>query len=1005
MNFFAIFGIILLFPLYFFALKSNPVNIGMTEAEAKISEAALMKQREDDWVNEKWAALSENERLGQLFMIAAFPNDGRADEINVSQMIQKYHVGGLIMFQGGPAREAALINQYQSLSPKVPLMISVDGEWGLNMRMDSVIAFPRQLLMGAIQDNKIIYEFGKEVARQCRRVGIHVNFAPVVDVNNNASNPVIGDRSFGENKENVTAKAFQYMRGMQDHNLMACAKHFPGHGDTDVDSHYDLPVLKHSLKRLDSLELYPFRNLIQHGIQSIMVAHLHIPSIDSTPNLPTTLSNPAVNILLKEKMGFEGLTFTDAMMMKGVTNHFSLGDAELRALKAGIDIVLMPQDLALAVKKTKDAISKGQLSWKELEPRVKKILRAKFKLGLNDYKAVSTENVLSDINNADAHTLYEKIIESALTLTDNPENLIPIRKIRGQKIASLSIGTGRKTAFQIELDKYGINTHYQVGSSVTGANYNRLMNALKGQEIVLIGMHRIGRFPETNYDLTPSARKFINDLSKHTKVILTVFGNPYSLKFFEEIPYVVCTYVNDNAAERKAAQAIFGGVAFSGKLPISASDKFRYGMGVATQTFRLCYAERPEDVGLNSAILNKIDKIALEAINKAATPGCQILVVKDGKIAFHRTYGHSTYAKTQKVKPDDIYDLASVTKVAATTVSIMKLYEEGKIDIDKKLSHYLTELKGTNKENLIIRDILLHESGLKAWIPFYLKTVDEHKKPDAAHYRSKPDADYCYRVAEGVYICKTKQDTLLWNRIYDSETDGGRAYKYSDLGFILFSRLVENVSGKTLDRYVQDNFYAPMGLENIFFNPLQQGISKIRIIPTEEDKYYRHQIILGDVHDMGAAMLGGVSGHAGLFAQATDLAALFQTLINGGVYQNRRYFKEETVKMFTSRYSKRSRRGLGFDRKEGTGGQESKNIAWQASDNTFGHTGFTGIGAWADPDNGIIYLFLSNRTYPSGENNKLISLNIRTRIHELIYEAMTKPINTPKERLIDETGE
>ncbi len=957
----------------------------------------IEKQKENAWVEEKWNSMSENERLGQLYMVASYPNKGAVDELLVKEMIEKYHVGGLIMFQGGPTREAHLTNYYQSLSKKVPLLISVDGEWGLNMRMDSVIAFPRQILMGAIQDNTIIYDFGKEVARQCRRLGIHVNFAPVVDVNNNAANPVIGDRSFGENKENVTAKAFQYMKGMQDHNVMACAKHFPGHGDTDVDSHYDLPLMKHSTKRLDSLELFPFRNLIQHGIQSVMIAHLHIPALDPNANLPTTLSKPTVTYLLKDKMGFQGLTFTDAMMMQGVTKHFIDGDAELRALKAGIDIVLMPFDVHLAISKARQALKSGELKWEELEPRVKKVLRAKYRLGLHEYKAVSTQNVLSDINNADAHALYERLIESAITLTDNPDNLLPIRKIRGRKIATLSIGTGRKTAFQYELDKWGIENHFQAGTSITGANQTRLMNELKKQEIVLIGMHRMGRYPQTDFDLSPSARLFVNELSKHTKVVLTVFGSPYSLKFFENVTYVACTYVNDDAAERKAAQAIFGGLAYKGRLPVTASARFKYGMGVTTEPFRLGYAENPEDLGLNSKILRKIDDIANEAITKGATPGCQIMVIKDGKIAFHKTYGNTTYSNKRKVKPDDIYDLASVTKVAATTVSIMKLYEEGKIDIEQKLSFYLPELQGTNKENLIIRDILLHQAGLKAWIPFYIQTVDANKYPDPKHYRKKPDAEYCFRVAEGVYICKPKQDSLLWERIYNGDIDGGSAYKYSDLGFILFTRLIEKVSGKQLDSYVLETFYTPMGLENIMYNPVLNGIPKSRVVPTEEDKYFRQQMIHGDVHDMGAAMLGGVSGHAGLFAQASDLGAIFQMLMNGGVYQNRRYLKEETVKMFTAKYSKRSRRGLGFDRREGT------NIATMASGNTFGHTGFTGIGAWADPDNKIIYLFLSNRTYPSGENMKLVTLNTRSRIHDVIYEAMMKPLQNLEERILDET--
>ena len=993
----AIWSTILLIPTFLLGLVLNSNSPLIKNSEP--NEKELAQQKEDAWVNEKWAAMSESERLGQLFMVAVYPNKGAADELIVREMIEKYHIGGLIMFQGGPVRAAALSNYYQSLSKKVPLMISIDGEWGLNMRLDSVMAFPRQILLGAIQDNKLIYEFGKEVANQCRRIGIHINFAPVVDVNNNPSNPVIGDRSFGENKENVTAKAFQYMKGLQDNDVMACAKHFPGHGDTNVDSHYDLPVINHNIQRLDSLELYPFRNLIQQGIQSVMVAHLHIPAIDASANLPTTLSKPAVTALLKDKMGFEGLSFTDAMMMKGVTNHFQAGEAEIRALKAGIDVVLMPENAALSIERVKKVIAAGELNWSDLEQRVKKILRAKYRLGLFDYKPVSLSNIIEDINSPNAEALNEKLIESALTLCSNPDELLPLKNLKGKKIASLSIGYNSKTPFQTELGKYGIGSHYQLPAIIHPTNYSRMLNELKGQDVVILGLHRVGRYLQNDYDLSPSARKFINDLSKQTKVVLAVFGNPYTLKFFDGMPYVICTYVNDDAAERKAAQAIMGALPFAGKLPVS-SGKYKYGNGVKTQAFRLAYADKPQTLGFNPAILNKIDLVANEAITKGAVPGCQVLVMKDGKIAFHRAYGHSSTDKKQNQRLNDLYDLASVTKIAAATLSIMKLYEEGKIDIEKKLSDYLTELKGTNKENMTIKEILLHETGMKAWIPFYIQTLDEQKKPDKKHYKSSPDTEFCYRVAEGIYISKQKQDSLLWQRIFDSEIDPPGNYRYSDNGYILFTRLVERISGKTLDKYASESFYAAMGLENIMYNPLQNGIPKNRVIPTEEDKYFRHQIIQGDVHDMGSAMLGGVSGHAGLFAQATDLAAVFQMLLDGGVYQDKRYLKEETVRLFTSRYALRSRRGLGFDRREGTA-QNSINIAGKASDNTFGHTGFTGIGAWADPDNGIIYLFLSNRTYPSAENNKLISLNIRTRIHDIIYEALTEPLKSKKERIFE----
>ena len=946
-------------------------------------------ESENSWVEEKWLKMSEEERLGQLFMVAVYPKNGIADEQRVIDLIEKQHVGGLIMFQGGPTQEAFLINKYQTLA-KIPLLVSVDGEWGLNMRMDSVRAFPRQLLFGAIQDNSIVYNFGKEVARQCRRIGIHINFAPVVDVNNNMSNPVIGDRSFGENKENVTAKAFQYMRGMQDHDVLACAKHFPGHGDTDVDSHYDLPILYHSPERLDSLELYPFRNLAQHGIGSIMVAHLNLPLLDSSSNLPSSLSKKLIDQILKEKIGFEGLVFTDAMNMKGMTKNFKPGEASLKAIQAGVDMLLMPDEVPLAKKMIREAIEKGQLDSKIIEEKVKKILRVKYKLGLFDYKAVSTDNVISDLNNDASKALYDEIIERALTLLDNPDNLIPLQNSSKFKIASLSLGATGKTNFQHELELYGIREHHQSLTIIEEKDQKKLLDTLSKKDIVIIALHRVGRSAANNFDITPSTRLLIEELNKKTKVVLVLFGSPYGLKFFESIPYSICSYINDKTAEQKTARALYGVIGFQGKLPITASKKYFYGKGIYTEAKGLEYCNDPAELGFNNNILNKIDSIALEAIQQEATPGCQVMAVKNGKIVFHKTYGHSKYKLGRAVKKDDIYDLASITKVAATTLAMMKLVDEGKIDLNHKLSDYIEELKGSNKENISIREVLLHEAGLKAWIPFYLKTLDENKKPDKKHYRVKADAEYCFRVAEGVFICKSKQDSLLWQKLIDSDKEESQQYKYSDLGFILLGKLIENVSGQSLENYVKEEFYKPLGLKNMNFNPLQNGIAKDRIIPTEVDNFFRHQELHGDVHDQNAAILGGNAGHAGLFSDAQDLAVIFQMLLNKGTYQDKRYIREETVNKFIVQYSDRSRRGLGFDRKEISDKQESINVAWQASKNTFGHLGFTGVSVWADPDNQLIYIFLSNRTYPNAENNILLQLNIRTRIQEIIYQALEK---------------
>jgi beta-N-acetylhexosaminidase len=961
------------------------VQDSIVEVEATALFFAEERRKEEEaWVNKEFQKLDKNARLGQLFMVGAYPPKGSSDEKKVLDAIDKHKIGGIIFFRGHEDRIAALTNKYQARS-KMPLMMAMDAEWGTNMRVSAAVKFPRQLLMGAIQNNALIYDFGAAVAAECKAMGIHVNFAPVVDVNNNPANPVIGDRSFGENRENVTAKSFQYIKGLQDNGVMACAKHFPGHGDTDVDSHKDLPVINHSMERLDSIELYPFKNLAQQGVQSIMVAHLHIPALDSTPNLPITLSKPAVTGLLKEKLGFKGLIFTDALNMKGVTKHFKDGETDLKALLAGNDILLVTQDIPVAKKRIYGAIKEGLITWDEIDGRVRKILHAKYKLGLHRYKPVNARNVASRLDVQENKALKQELVSQALTLVDHAA-IFPLGK---QKVACISVGTGKnETAFTKELSRYGIKHHHFAKSSISA---NRIKQLAK-KEVVIVAVHNVGKNSKNNFGVASGIQKAVQALSTKTKVLVVVFGTPYALKYFSTAQGAVVAFNEEILTQRLAARGIAGALPFRGRLPVSAAAKFQYGMGKDTEVQKMMYASSPESVGLSSAILSRMDKIAAEMIREKAAPGCQVLVAKDGKIAFHRTYGYYDYQRRKRVTLENVYDLASVTKIAATTLSIMRLVDEGKLDINQPLSLYLPELRGTNKSRMTIKEILLHQAGLKPWIPFYVKTLDKNKKPIMGRYYSdKLSKNYSIRVAENLYFAQSKVDSVIWQRIYNQDLRSSRNYKYSDLGFYLFSRLIKRVSGKNLDDYTNEMFYRPMGLTTMMFNPLKKGVARDLIIPTEDDQYFRYQRIQGDVHDMGAGMINGISGHAGLFSNARDLAAIFQMLINGGEYGGKRYLKEATIKKFTAKYSNQSRRGLGFDRKEKSSkANTSINVAYQASDLTFGHQGFTGIGAWADPENKIVYLFLSNRTLPSGENMTLIRRDIRSRMQEVVYESIIK---------------
>lgn len=950
---------------------------------------ADMDAQEDRWVDSTFNALSVEERLGQLFMIRAHSDLGPDHIAKVEALIKQYKVGSLCFFQGTPEKQAELINRYQDLSSTLPLMVAIDGEWGLGMRMPaSTISFPRQLTLGAIQDNDLIYQMGREVGQQLKRAGIHVNFAPVVDINNNAANPVINNRSFGEDRYNVTIKSYQYMKGMQDEGVMACAKHFPGHGDTDVDSHYDLPVINHDLARLDSIEFYPFELLSKEGVGSMMIAHLNVPALDQRANRPTTLSRNAVTNLLREQMRFQGLAFTDALEMKGVTKYFKSGEVEAEALVAGNDILVLPEDIGAAMRTIKAYIEAGKLDQTQVDASIKRMLRAKYRLQLTSFTPIEVDNIRKDLNNKDALALKSRLIKNALTLVRNQKKLLPFTQTTQLKIASLSIGVKQKTAFQNRLDAYQKMEHYQLHTGTTASSRSAIAQKLAEQDVVLVSLHNMSKFANKNFGLKQTDLDFLYQLNRETKVVLNIFGSPYSLKYFDRFEWVLCAYEDDQLTQDLTAQALFGAFSIQGRLPITASKRSTFNSGHITPTaYRMGYS-LPEATGLNSDTLQKIDAIIQEAIQIKATPGCVVLVAKDGQIVFEKAYGYHTYAKQRAVKTSDIYDLASITKVASATLAVMHLQDQEKINIQEPINNFLPELNTTNKNGKTIKDIMAHHAGLIGWIPFYKQTVSKSRRnpqPLKDFYRPTPDDAYSVQVADGLYLREDFRDSI-WQQIYHSDLRNSTDYRYSDLGFYLMAQLVERQSGLPLDQYMQKHFYQPMGLQNTSYLPLQK-FDKDRIVPTERDNYFRKRTVHGYVHDMGAAMLGGVSGHAGLFSSAQDLAQLMQMLLQGGYYGGQQYLKPETIANFTMRHPRSSRRGIGFDLQE-LNPNHSPNLASEASPNTFGHLGFTGTAVWTDPDEDLIYIFLSNRTYPSMNNNKLHKLDFRPRVQSVIYQAL-----------------
>jgi beta-N-acetylhexosaminidase len=939
----------------------------------------------DHWADSLMKTMTPLQRIGQLFMVAAYSNKDAKHVKEISTLITQYKIGGLIFMQGGPVRQANLTNKYQKLS-KTPLLIAMDAEWGLSMRLDSTPVFPRQMTLGAIRNDSLIYTMGREIARECKRIGVHVSFSPVADVNNNAANPVIGMRSFGENKYSVADKGIAYMQGLQDGGVLACGKHFPGHGDTDSDSHKTLPIIKHDTLRLDSLELYPFKRMIHEGLGSMMVAHLYVPAYDTTTNTATTLSAKVVNGLLKTKLGFKGLVFTDALNMKGVSGFFKPGEVSVKALLAGNDMLLFSEDVPTAVKLIQEAITKGEITQAEIDARCKKILMTKFWCGLKSFKPIKTKNLINDLNTTQSEWICRQLAEHAVTLVKNDNNFLPLTHLDTCSIASVAYGSGKKHEVQQRLALYAPMKQYNISWESKKEQRDSLLAQLSKHDVILLSLCNTSYRPKNNYGIDSTLDVLLDTLLKSGKrVVLNVFASAYALNGIAQAKNcdaVLVSYEDRPYLADLSAQAIFGGIGVKGSLPVSAGI-WKSGTGIYTTASRLKYT-MPEDVSISRKTLAAIDSIVAHGISEKAFPGCQVFAAKDGKVFLNKSYGHFTYDKKHEVLNSDLYDVASVTKIMASTPAVMRMTERKEINLDERLVTYLPYLQGSNKQDIAIREMMAHQAGLKDWIPFWMRTVDKDGNWKKDVYGKVFSDSFPVRVAPGLFISKTYVDTI-YKQIMESSL-GEKKFKYSDLGYYFLKQIIEQKSRMLLNQYVAKNFYAPLGLTTMGFQP-RTRFSSSQCAPTEYDEKFRKQQIVADVHDQGAAMLGGIAGHAGIFSNANDVGVMMQVFLNGGSYGGQTYFDTATVNEFTRCQfpQNENRRALGFDKPEFDAKKNSP-VCDGISLKSFGHQGFTGTVTWADPETGIVFVFLSNRVYPSAEENKLNKLGTRNAILKLLID-------------------
>lgn len=988
--------------IYLACLCISGITIGNAQADPDLY-AKTDKEKMHHWADSVFDSMTYDERIGQLFMVIADPKSDTRNMQKMLRYINDLKIGGVLFHKGNPVVQAEVTNRMQKAS-KVPLFVSLDGEWGLSMRLSGTTRFPKNMMLGAIEDDELIRIYGEEVARQCREMGIQINFAPSIDVNSNTDNPVIGLRSFGENPRAVADKGIAYARGLERGGVIAVAKHFPGHGDSADDSHYTLPVIRQDKKRLEEVELLPFKRYIYEGFSGIMTAHLSIPALDKSKRA-TSLSPLIVNGLLKNELGFRGLCFTDALAMKGATTN-KKDNPSVMALLAGNDVLLAPANPINDFKAVKEAIEANILDIKEIEEKCLKILRYKYITGLNQYKPIEIEGLEERLNSPHAAWVTARLNAEAMTLLKNDDALVPLKQLNKKKIAVLSIGSDKGNPFQEMLNRYDSVACFSIGLRSSEAQIRQVYAQLSKYDVIICGVHTV-RVPES---------EALRKLAAEKELIYTFFTIPYFCKSYaksiKHAQSVLMAYESTPLAQEYAAQLIFGGIAAKGKLPVSIPELYIAGTGLFTEKTRLGYHEA-EEVGLSQFRLDVIDKIVSEGLEEKAFPGCQVLVAKDGMIVYNKSFGYQDNTFEYPVTETTVYDIASMSKAAGTLLAVMKAYDEKKFTLNSKISDFVPQLKDSNKKDLTIKELLYHQSGIIPTINFYLSAIDKEsytgslysKTKNATHpvqfdartyvrndftylpslVSSSSKPGYTTEVAKNFFVHDSFKDTIMQS-IKDSRLSKRGRYAYSCVNFMLLKMITENTTGVAIDNYLDTGFYKRLGTRYTGYNPLHR-IDTTCIAPTENDGFVRRQLIRGYVHDEAAAFQGGVSGNAGLFSTANDIAKIAQMLLDQGVYGGERYLSNETSRLFTGSKSPNSRRGLGFD-KPHVGNARISPCGVLAPPSVYGHTGFTGTCFWIDPDNKLIYVFLSNRVFPTRANKKFGELDIRTRIQDAIYKAV-----------------
>ena len=983
-----------------------------------VSASSLMEQRVPNilagreakayaYADSVMKGLSDKEMLAQFIMPMVWPKSDAQSLKSWDDMVAVKRYGGVLFQKGDPKVQLAMINHMRKRA-KIPMLVSADAEWGLSMRLSHTLRYPKNIMLGAADDTALAYRYGKAVAYEMKRMGIHINFAPTIDVNNNPKNPVIGVRSFGSIPARVSALGLAFSSGLESEGVLSCAKHFPGHGNTDVDSHKGLPTINGTRTTLDAVELAPFKAYIDKGLGAVMVGHLRVPAL-GTGERPTSIVKGVVTGLLKQEMGFGGLVVTDGLGMEGVLTDKTLSVA-VEAFKAGNHVLLASIDPAKDLQALSQALSSGKISKEEVIRRCRELLAMKWAVGAHLDEPLSPNALYEDLAPVAHKALIEQINDKAMTLVKNDDQILPIRSLpKGARVALLRYGTQSCGTLLRTMKK-----HYEVASFALSPNAsqqekNNVYAQLKNYDTVIVAL--------TSDKIRPDAGMIT--LSKATHTILVAMTSPYVLLAFDRmIPHVKAVaigYEMTEGAQRSMGDALWGGKGFEGKLPVDLTPIFKVGTGFKTTVIRLGEGE-PESVGLSSLGLQKVDEIALEGLRKKAYPGCQVLIAKEGKIVYNKSFGTKGTAHKDSVTSETLYDLASVTKAIATTPLVMIAEDRQRLSTNEPIGKYLDYLRYSNKGGIKVSDLLHHTGGMPASILFYHTLIDpkSYVAPLITHRKKKgyptqiarksfarrgfrylssmvskdSSALYPIRFAPKMYLHVSVKDSIR-AAIRDAELSVPRkGFRYSDIDFLLLQDILEQVQQKSIDVLFAEQLAQPLGLDRLLYQPYKR-FGKGEIAQGQTDNFLRHATLRGDVDDESAAMRGGVSGNAGLYGNAESLAVLLQMLLNEGTYAGAQIIRPETVRKFATARHRTSPYALGFDRHRGKG--ESGPVADVAPISTYGHTGFTGTCFWVDPENKIIFIFLSNRGAYKRWNSVLLELNIRPRIQEAIYDALLTP--------------